>query len=104
MLAEVVREYQRITLTRTLCVTGLMVCSKDCAKHVIGIILFKPHGGFFTMRLVFLSILQVRKQRFSEVFKQLAHRSLRIPIQLSLIYNPEVYGLFCVAPSIHLFL
>lgn len=56
------------------------------------------------MRLVFLSILQVRKQRFSEVFKQLAHRSLRIPIQLSLIYNPEVYGLFCVAPSIHLFL
>ena len=54
------------------------------------------------MRLVFLSILQVRKQ--SEVFKRLAHGSLRIPIQLSLIYNPEVYGLSCVAPSIHLFL
>ena len=25
--------------------TGLLVRSKDCAKHVIGIILFKPHGG-----------------------------------------------------------
>ena len=55
------------------------------------------------MRLVFLSILQVRKQRFSEVFKQLAHWSLRIPIQISLIYNPEVHGLACTAPSIHLF-
>lgn len=54
------------------------------------------------MRLVFLSILQVRNQKFSEVFKQLAHWSLRIPIQLSLIHHPEVYGLSCTAPSIHL--
>lgn len=43
VLAEVVREHQRIRVNRRLCLTGLLVFSKDCAKRVISIILFKPH-------------------------------------------------------------